>query len=281
MEKTSIAEQRIFELDYEINSFPTQEQDWNEQLVTSLDPNSFRMLLDNKVSSIRIPNFASYRECEDLVKSASKVGFSAYRDVVPKINKLGLTAFEYDKISKEKYFEDRQAAVHTQYSVFEQSFDPLQRMHGLIRDRTNYFPRIAEEKGFGKYYAGLIRRIEEGTLLHIDYAPIEQSHWNEITTVKHQLAWNLYLRVSNPDEGHTSIYNKLWDGQDEAYKGDSYGYDPALVSGHRKAQFKPVTGDVVIFNTQNFHQVDPTEGERVTFTSAMGTLANNELIFWS
>ncbi|WP_256875070.1 hypothetical protein [Nostoc sp. C052] len=52
--------------------------------------------------------------------------------------------------------------------------------------------RIASEPFYGSYYAGLIRKIEHGTQLHIDFAPLEQSGW-EVCTITAQLSWTLLL----------------------------------------------------------------------------------------
>jgi hypothetical protein len=45
--------------------------------------------------------------------------------------------------------------------------------------------------------------------------------------------------------------------------------------------FQPYVGDVFIFNTRNFHTVEPMDGQRITFTSAIGLLPNGEIILWS
>lgn len=102
-----------------------------------------------------------------------------------------------------------------------------------------------------------------------------------MAAVTHQLSWNLYLRISNHDDGKTHIFERQWNRDDDGYREGSYGYSSIVAKGASKATFMPRAGEVVLFNTRNFHYVDPTAGERVTVTSALGTLPNGEIIFWS
>ncbi len=139
---------------------------------------------------------------------------------------------------------------------------------------------IAQNVTGNAYYAGLIRRIENGTLIHVDYAPGEQPGW-EVASIKDQLVWNLYLRVSDPTSGKTHIYDRKWTNDDDHYKEGIYGYNPNVVQGADEAVFEPTVGEVVIFNTRNYHFVEPTDGERVAFTSAIAQTQENELILWS
>ncbi|WP_052743325.1 hypothetical protein [Pseudomonas veronii] len=90
--------------------------------------------------------------------------------------------------------------------------------------------------------------------------------------MQEQLAWNLYLRVSDTKSGHTHIFDRQWRPADDTLKEGIYGYNTSVVANAEEAIFAPTVGEVVIFNTRNFHYVEPTEGERVSFTSAIGQL---------
>lgn len=253
---------------------------WKTTEALSLSAKSLRMLFENQIPIVQIEQFATNQECAALVTQANLLGFDTYQNVTPKIERLGITVFEYNSIGKEDYFLAVDRASKEQYRITSASFNPLERLMAIIRNQTGTTVRIASESSYGSYHAGLTRKIEQGTQLHIDYAPSEQIGW-EVSQVVGQLSWNLYLQVSANDRGKTYIYDRQWRSEDERYKLDSYGYNEAVVSGARSICFQPQVGDVFIFNTHNYHIVEPTEGQRVTFTSAMGLLPNDEIIFWS
>ncbi len=267
-------------LEYAKRETSTRSSGWANAAANELTAESLAKLFANEIPYIRIPNFATPEECERLVEEASKRGFSAYRNVEPQINKLGITVFEYNAISKARYFEEARAAQDVLGDIFQHSFDPIGRLMSLIEARTAYAARIARAENGDDYFAGLVRRIENGTLIHVDFAPAEQEGWC-VGKVTHQLAWNLYLRTSEKGGGKTHVYQRQWNPEHERYKDGSYGYDPVVVHGSEKATFEPRPGEVVLFNTRNFHYVDPTSEERVTVTSALGRMSERELVFWS
>ncbi|MEL6520975.1 MAG: hypothetical protein AAFQ66_08425 [Pseudomonadota bacterium] len=253
---------------------------WSEKAEEMLTGCAMCRLFRGVIPYIRIRNFATAEECENLVQSAVKEGFSSYRGVEPVINRIGNTVFEYNSISKPQYFEKNKNLTKVQNRIFANSFNPLNRFVSLLRKRTGKSVGIAENEFGQRYYAGLTRRIEKGTLLHVDYAPGEQPDWS-VASVKEQLVWNLYLRVSDAQSGRTHIFNRQWEPRHDNMKEGIYGYNKDVVDGASQATFEPAVGDIVIFNTRNFHYVEPTHGERVAFTSAIGRTPDDEVVLWS
>jgi len=253
---------------------------WKTTEALPLSAESLRMLFENKIPLVRIEQFATPQECKMLVTEANLLGFDDYQNVNPKIERIGITVFEYNNIGKKDYFQAVAQASKEQYRITSSSFNPLERLMATIQNQTGATARIASEFLYGSYHAGLTRKIEQGTQLHIDYAPSEQPGW-EVGTVIAQLSWNLYLQLSLNNHGKTYIYDRQWYPGDERHKLDSYGYSDKVVSGASSIVFQPQVGDVFIFNTRNYHTVESTEGHRMTFTSAMGLLPSSEIIFWS
>lgn len=253
---------------------------WEKKQEYPLTQESFKMLLNNQIPLIHFKEFATPKECENLVYQAQLFNFDSYEDVEPKIERIGITVFEYNRLSKAAYFEAVERTSQLRESILADSFNPLERLMMYIRRCTGATVRIASEPFNGSYYAGLIRKIEKGTQLHIDYAPLEQSQW-EVGGVIAQLSWNLYLKFSPNSNGNTRIYDRQWQPGDDQYKLDSYGYSDAVIADADMITFQPYVGDVFIFNTRNFHTVEPMDGQRVTFTSAIGLLPNGEIILWS
>ncbi|MEH1970990.1 2OG-Fe(II)-dependent halogenase WelO5 family protein [Nostoc sp.] len=252
---------------------------WENKQEYPLTRESLKMLLEHRIPLIRLKDFATTEECEMLYAQSQLLNFNAYQDVSPKIEKVGITVFEYNSISKGDYFKGVEQATKLRDSITAASFNPLERIMAKFRE-CGANVRIASEPFYGSYYAGLIRKIEHGTQLHIDFAPLEQSGW-EVCTITAQLSWTLYLKLSPNSHGKTCIYDRQWQPEDEQYKLDSYGYSDKVLADADAIAFQPYVGDVLLFNTTNFHYVEPMHGQRVAFTSMIGLLPNGEIIFWS
>ncbi|MDZ8189309.1 MAG: hypothetical protein RMX96_31280 [Nostoc sp. ChiSLP02] len=252
---------------------------WENKQEYPLTTESLKMLLEHRIPLIRLKDFATPEECEMLYAQSQLLNFNAYQDVSPKIEKVGITVFEYNSISKGDYFKRVEQATKLRDSITAASFNPLERIMAKFRE-CGANVRIASEPFYGSYYAGLIRKIEHGTQLHIDFAPLEQSGW-EVCTITAQLSWTLYLKLSPNSHGKTYIYDRQWQPEDEQYKLDSYGYSDKVLADADAIAFQPYVGDVLLFNTTNFHYVEPMHGQRVAFTSMIGLLPNGEIIFWS
>ncbi|BAT53524.1 hypothetical protein NOS3756_24850 [Nostoc sp. NIES-3756] len=252
---------------------------WEKNQEYPLTAESLRKLIEHRIPLIRIKDFATPEECEMLYAQSQSLVFNAYEDVTPKIEKVGITVFEYNSVSKANYFQEVERASKLRDSIFAASFNPLERIIEKFRE-CGAKVRIASEAEYGSYYAGLIRKIENGTQIHIDFAPLEQSGW-EVCTITTQLSWTLYLKLSDNNHGKTCIYDRRWTPEDEQYKLDSYGYSDTVIADKDAIAFQPYVGDVLLFNTSNFHYVEPMHGQRVAFTSMIGLLPNGEIIFWS
>ncbi|MFP2900326.1 hypothetical protein [Corallococcus sp. 4LFB] len=254
---------------------------WEVLAARELDRDSWGQLVRNEIPAVVIRDFATPEECSRLVERAQVIGFEAYEQVVPPIDRIGATVFEHVGSDVSSYFGKAEHCRAIQAEIFSQSFSPMDRLMSRLRQTVGVPVQVAADPRHGSYCAGLIRRIENGTLLHIDFAPAEQPDW-WVAQVQAQLAWNLYLELDPENPGKTYVYNRPWTPADEAYKiPDTYGYQPSVVGSAAKYTLKPTRGDVYIFNTRNFHEVDPSGGRRTTVTSQMGTLPDGRIILWS
>ena len=78
---------------------------WDKKQEYPLTAESLKMLLEQRIPMIRLKDFASAQECEMLVAQAEFFYFDCYQDVNPKIERIGITVFEYNRISKAAYFQ--------------------------------------------------------------------------------------------------------------------------------------------------------------------------------
>lgn len=108
----------------------------------------------------------------------------------------------------------------------------MQKVKENLKNILNKRVEIASEPELGRYYAGLIRKINVAHL-HFDYAPYDAKGWT-IDKIKEQISWNICL---NPGKygGETIIYDKFWlpEEVDDTYKLEtahgSYGYKKEIV----------------------------------------------------
>jgi hypothetical protein len=258
-----------------------RESTWTTTDRRTLDAVSWRQLLRNEIPLVVIPNFATFEECARLADCANRIGFEPYENVDPPIDRIGITVFEYEGRGVGEYFRDAYKARLVQQAIFSESFDPLARLIARLAAVADGPVDVATDPLFGRYHAGLVRRIEQGTLLHIDFAPAEQPAWH-VARVHTQMTWNLYLELAPGDAGATRIYNRQWLPSDEIMKvPKTYGYRREVVAGAQEFTYEPIVGDVCLFNTRNFHEVEPSTGRRVTCCSAIGVLDDGGTVLWS
>jgi hypothetical protein len=259
----------------------SQHKSWAQFSILELTEDCWHQLLRNEIPAVVIRGLATADECARLVEVAEVIGFRPYQEVLPQIDRIGTTVFEHRDGSTATYFEEAARLRALQRTIFGRSFSPLERFMNRLAAMLKGPVEVAVDPVQGSYYAGLVRRIENGTLPHIDFAPVEEPGW-WVADVEVQLTWNLYLELDPASPGKTHIYNREWMPADDVFKIDgSYGYERAVVSNAEEFVFQPSVGDVYIFNTRNFHEVEPCAGRRITATSAIGVLPDGRTVLWS
>jgi hypothetical protein len=255
-------------------------REWDILEPQPLSARSWASLLRNEIPAIVLRQFATPQECAQLLVSANHFGFGTYCNVVPQIDRIGVTVFEHDRSAHLAYFREADAARKVQRAIFAGAFDPVNRFLQLLRSRAGVTASVASDPQLGTYYAGLVRRIERGTLLHIDYAPAEHPSWS-IARVQSQFSWNVYIEIDASAPGETRIFNRQWRPSDEALRmHGTYGYRPEIVTGAQHVCLRPALGEVYILNTRNYHQVEASGGHRTTVGSAGGEMGG-AIVLWS
>ncbi len=263
-----------------MKGFNNKCENWEEMEINRLDKCSLNQLLNNQISYIRIPGFVNAAERALLVKSIDEQAFGFYENVEPKIDRIGCTVFEFFRAELDSYFDESERQIAIRDKIFSGSVDVLNAIINMIATNAGMKVGVAHSESGKPYYAGLMRKIEQGTELHIDFAPAEQKGW-EVCDVDSQLAFNLYLQTPDDDSGMTRIYDRAWTEQDNELKDGFYGFSDDVIKDAGYVDFKPEAGDLILFNTKNYHQVFPSSQARLTFSSAIGRLPSKELIIWS
>lgn len=250
-----------------------------------LNPKTYAQLINNEIGAIIISNWLPKETCNLLAEAAENFGFVPYENVIPIIGRIGITQFEY-KNKKENYFKLAEENFKNQKKIFDAvKFDVLNSVFEFF-EKTMGKIEIAKE-GEYSYFAGLIRQIRRA-YLHFDYAPYDGYSWSNHDIIN-QFAWNVYLKT--PDNGGEAVvFNKMWqpymldDHKLINENNGSYGFDYKIVEGCSCVKIKPNAGDLVLFNSRNFHEVlDNKEDNinRISLSSFMGQKYNGQWIAWS
>ena len=259
-----------------------QTTSWEDTLRLPATPDTLEMLFSGMIAGLCVPDFLTQEECAALKKRSEECEFKDYIDVVPRIARFGITVFEFDRIGKRQYFDAVESANRSVGRITKDVCSPLQRViDWLLILSPNRNVNIACEPGFGSYFAGLFRRIEEGTLIHVDFAPMEQPGWS-VAKVCSQLACNIYLDIPPDDPGAVRIWQREAHKEYEKFKiPGSYGYQPDVIEGVPFATITPQTGMLMVINTRNFHQVSNCSGSRLAVSAAIGQMPDKNLVLWS
>jgi hypothetical protein len=255
---------------------------WEDSLQLPATPATLEMLFAGQIAGLCVPDFLTAEECANLKQRAGQYEFENYLNVVPRIEKVGITVFEFDQIGKKEYFAAVESANQRIARLTDGICSPLQRVVDWLSALSpNRRVGVAQEPGLGPYFAGLFRRIERGTLIHVDFAPTEQPGW-AVAQVCSQLTFNIYLDVSPIDPGLVHVWQRQVRADDESFKiPESYGYTPEVVKDVPFATITPQRGMLMVINTRNFHQVCTAGGSRLAISSAVGQLPDKNLVLWS
>jgi len=248
-----------------------------EHLHSRLIQSNLQALLNNQVPAIRIPDFATPKECERLIESLNNIEFHS-TDWNPETSlRFGPSYFEYREKGKAAYFETAHQYTKLRQKIVSNSFDPMLRLAELIQGQANTPIEIACEPKFGNYFAGSSKQRVHAPL-HTDSSEMMKG-W-VIGTVINQLTWNVYLNV--PEENNsTVVYNKQWQVEDNQFMTGIDDYTDEVVAGVERLQLQPALGEVILFNSWNYHRVPQLGGTRITMGSFLGQTPEGKLIYWS
>ncbi|WP_169807735.1 2OG-Fe(II)-dependent halogenase WelO5 family protein [Herbidospora mongoliensis] len=129
-------------------------------------------------------------------------------------------------------------------------------------------------------YAGVIREINAGTLIHNDCIIREFPFGILDTQISAQLALNIYLSVG-VDGGATTVWHRRWQPEDESSR-IGYGHTQTVVADAPYASFNPEVGDALLFSSEHYHDVSPvSSGRRISLAFFLGLTSDDRLVVWS
>jgi hypothetical protein len=258
---------------------------WKAKTVSNLTNDNVRYLFDNSIGAIRIEGFLSRDEVERLIRSLDQFGFSQYaysfeEKDAPPAKHIFDTHYLYEHKSVEEYAQSVVESEATYKMLCSQAgFSPVAKLLQSVQENWDAPVRIASEEKT-KYFPCIARELNHSVLLHADFAPFISGSWS-IQNIVSEFAWNIYL--TEPESGgECVVYNRPWELEDnKQIVKDTYGYAACVVEGAEKLIVKPKAGELVIFNSRNFHEVKSASSRRLSLGGHLGLKSNDEIISWS
>lgn len=255
---------------------------FDSETVDELTRDHILRLAVGVLGAVRIKGFSSLVDCEDVMRSLATCELGGYDEalIFPRIAKLGPAAYDFygDYGLGERYWEHAEQSVATR-STLLRGGDPMDVAKQRLR--SAWGDDLIPAKSAGRdLFAGMIREIASGAKIHFDEIVREFPGVLDEPPASF-LTFNWYL--SMPDGGgETRVHRHRWQPSDEQYR-DGYGYTEEAVKGEPVAVVEPEAGDAVIFDSRNFHAVEPPRGEgrRVSLSFFLGVTGRGPLAIWS
>lgn len=263
-----------------LSKINNKSEQWQSASALPMTEANLDLLFKNKIPAIILPRFLSVKECQCVVENLKSLGMGTYAHVTHAVGRLGLAQMEYHlKGTKADYFKSIPAALKKYSQAINGANDPVEELISCLAHNTKHSVGIAKDSEHGQMFAGGFRNVMTLGHKHFDFAQFEALGWT-ISEVSEQLSWNLYL--NEPTGGDLLAYNRPYSPEDEFLRvKNEYYYENAIVDGVQCFRYKPRTGDIVIINCRNIHEVEPVTGDRFTLSSFIGRLKNKNLILWS
>lgn len=268
-----------------------RENQWNAVELGSNDSLEACALLPelarNEIAAIKIGRFLCEEELAVISANMEEKTIAWYENKVNQQGRIGInaTGFSHLPDGKKKYFDATPAAEEDRDEIFEGTRSPINKILEFFGN--GFAAKIATEPELdqARYFAGLIRAMGAKSTLHFDYAPKQLPGWS-VADADEQFGLVLYLQMPEAG-GALNIYDHPWTPEDESHNNDhvekgTFGFDEDFLGDTPYASVLPSEGDLVVFRTRNFHQVDEIHSDRprLGLTTFMSQQAG-ALALWS
>ena len=258
---------------------------WNGVIQTRLTRESVEDLLSNRIAFICLPRFMPLEQCRNVTErflNSSPPLYKEFEYQIVKTLQLGLM-FTQMPNGHAHYLEEIRANNEAIRRLYTGGVDPLLK---LKADLT----RVAAYKSVEPKYQGnplstdLVWATKLGSCspLHSDSYRTKQGPLP--ARFQNMFSWNLYLAMCEKG-GELVLYRRFPRPSDDkhARSGYQWAYRHSVVAGVPRTIYRPNVGDMVIFNSGNYHEVYETDGP--TFRTSAHSyisfdLATREAVFF-
>lgn len=263
---------------------------------------NFRDVLDNQLGILHVSGYLE----RDITSYGARAIQSHYDDLTlyeglgyergaRRVLKLGASQSEYTGKEPAEYFAGARVHNARRRSLFPSASDPTDI---VLTTLQRIWPQGADiaRTGEGIEYCLGLARISRGSFLHFDSAVAfdapKDSGWDPIDQTTAQVAVNLILDMPPVGSGgELMVWDRQYDTTADRWRKPHAHHDflPQVTNGCRVAVAAPEVGDLLIFNSRNFHQVVPVtrcegDAERIALTFFVGEVSEppmQRLVAWS
>lgn len=239
-------------------------------------------LFSNKISALIIPQFVDNAYCKVVSKRIDNSHFEDFQN--GKLNHIGPFLMAYCTKKKE-YFEKARTTKQIFDEIFFELEDPSKKIFQMLSGLfPKHYMRVAQE--FQNNYSPYVIRIHKNghsIPVHKDRVSYEGRDYS-LSDIVQQLS--CILHIQKPEKGgDLIIYKKNWQKSDEKYRRIDFGYSYDLVSSSRSSKISNLkSGDLVIINPNNYHEVTEISGQisRITLGMFLGFYTKRqEIVSWA
>ncbi|HEU4403937.1 MAG TPA: hypothetical protein VFS43_01385 [Polyangiaceae bacterium] len=257
---------------------------WIKQELCELTEENLNLLLNFKIPGIIIKGFLPRETCHAVAERLRAMSFANYGHLkdIP-VHQVGLCHNEWAHVEKSVYFSKKDQAQAIVDGIYQGlTIDPVRMVIDAIASRGKRPAGLFEEPGFGSYFAGAFRSFRGHGRLHADHAPSHIRQPWAVTEISRQMTWNVYYSMLNHG-GELVIYDTIHTSENDTMKVPGEYYFPyEVLEGPDHLKITPEVGDMIMFNTQNFHEIlGNTDGHRISQTSFIGLKKDGSLGLWS
>ena len=252
---------------------------WTTQILSEKTNSTYADLVSGKTPALIIPNVLSSSFCISLSRKILKTNLIGFNLGISK--KIG-TSLSSHIYKKSEYFSNALLSNQTLKNLFSDNVSPIDVMQQTISKISQKKISSAFENEM-IYSIAMIRIHEHGDSVHLhrDNSDFEMSEYG-ISNLKNQLSAILYLQ-SPLNGGNLTIYNKMWNKNDEQMRCPEFGYSTDLIKNVPQKNIFPIAGNMVIFNPKLYHKVESVIGikSRISLGFFFGEMSRNHLCSWT
>jgi len=252
---------------------------WTTQILREATNSTYTDLVSGKTPALIVPNVLSSSFCISLSRKILKTNLMGVNLGISK--KIG-TSLSSHIYKKSEYFSNALLSNQTLKNLFSDNVSPIDVMQQTISKISQKKISSAFENEM-IYSIAMIRIHEHGDSVHLhrDNSDFEMSEYG-ISNLKNQLSAILYLQ-SPLNGGNLTIYNKMWNKNDEQMRCPEFGYSSDLIKNVPQKNIFPIAGNMVIFNPKLYHKVESVIGikSRISLGFFFGEMSRNHLCSWT
>ncbi|HHQ4530365.1 TPA: 2OG-Fe(II) oxygenase [Aeromonas hydrophila] len=254
---------------------------WITNELCELTEKNMDLLLDFKIPGILVKGFIDPEICQTV--SERLISRYGHMNEIP-VNQQAMCHNRYSHMKKSVYFFKKKRAEREVAEIYHGlNINPVEKVIEALRRSTKRTVGIYHEDGYGDYFAGAFRSFKGHGKLHVDHAPSYIHHPWAVTQLQRQLSWNIYYTNYEGNGGELIIYDTVHSKANDHLKVvDDYCFPYEVLESQTHCKVKPMVGDLVIFNTQHFHEImGHDQGCRISQTSFIGLGNDGGLRLWS